>query len=822
MTETFQSSKFKYLNDPPVMSRPFSIKVDEDKCIGCGACIRQCPCQTIELVKRKAPSEKQQPSCQFACPAGIDVRGCLGILNNGGSLDDAWKIIVESNPFPAVTGRVCPHPCEASCNRNYVDEAVNINSLERFIGDYGIENELAFARPESRKKEKVAVVGAGPSGMSCAYYLAGMGYQVTIFEAGDRPGGMLSHAIPRYRLPQAIIDAEMKRIADMGAEVKYRTKIGRDMSLDQLQKEFKAVYIAVGAQKSMALGVEGENAGNVMTGLDFLRGLSEREKVAPGKRVVVVGGGNTALDAARAARRLGSDVTIVYRRTKSEMPAHPAEVEEAENEGVKIEFLCAPVKIALNGSNKATSVTCIRMKLGEKDDSGRPKPVQVNGSEFSIGLDSLIVAIGQEVDSAGIEGLIKQTGRIATDGFGATDQKGIFAGGDVAAGLGTVSEAIGTGRKGAMALDAFLSGKKTPVFQKVEVSFKDMPLNGHRKIARNSAPFLEIDARLADADAEVNGGLQAVQAKSEGGRCIGCGMEKPEFTGMQYFGKICIACHGCEAVCPQGALAFPSFYKVRKGRFAYDFDYPEAPGEGMPNPLMKEKPVPFESIESELTGVERVIYTRRSTRVYKQDPVPRDLIQRVLEAGRFAPSAGNCQGWKYVVVTDRKLLDELSASTVKFLGLFTKLYQGKGPLRTSLKKTLAFLKPNAIDQRPMVAIQALMTPKFGDGQLDAFFNAPAAIFLLTHHLHISEPALGMGICGQNMVLAAHSLGLGTCYVGFVSNALNMDPFTKKKFRAKLGIEWPYDIVGTVITLGYPAVRVDKAVDREFPKVHWVE
>jgi nitroreductase len=290
---------------------------------------------------------------------------------------------------------------------------------------------------------------------------------------------------------------------------------------------------------------------------------------------------------------------------------------------------------------------------------------------------------------------------------------------------------------------------------------------------------------------------------------------------MQYFGKLCIACHNCAAVCPQDALEFPHFYRVDKGRWAYDFDYPEA-GQGMPNPLMLDKPAPFPEIEQQITDVEKVIYRRRSVRVYKKDPVSKEMIQRVLEAGRFAPSAGNCQGWKFVVLTDRKLMDEISAATIKFLGLFTKLYQGKGPGRTALKKALAFVKPNSIDQRPMGAIQALMTPKFGEGRLDCFFNAPAAILVLTHHLHISEPALGTGICAQNMVLAAHSLGLGTCYVGFISNALNLDPFTKKKFRKKLGIEWPYDIVGTVFTLGYPAVHLDKPVDREFPKIVWVE
>ncbi|HOJ13855.1 MAG TPA: nitroreductase family protein [Deltaproteobacteria bacterium] len=318
-------------------------------------------------------------------------------------------------------------------------------------------------------------------------------------------------------------------------------------------------------------------------------------------------------------------------------------------------------------------------------------------------------------------------------------------------------------------------------------------------------------------------------------KCTGCGMcvrqcptqsielvdKKPRFTGLPYFGKICIACHNCEAVCPTGALVFNHFYRVDKGRWAYDFDYPEGHGDGMPNPLMTERPADFSALEDKLTPVEKVIYTRRSVRVYKDKPVPKELIHRVLEAGRFAPSAGNCQGWKFTVVTNKELLNQISASTLKFLNLFTKLYQGKGPVRTFLKKTLAIVKPEGIDQRPMVAIQALLTPKFKKQPLSVFFDAPCAIFLIAHHMHISDASLDIGICAQNMVLAAHSLGLGTCYVGFVSTALKMDPATKK-FWPALGIGWPYDNPCTVLTLGYPATRVDKAVDREKPRVMWVE
>jgi NADPH-dependent glutamate synthase beta subunit-like oxidoreductase/nitroreductase/NAD-dependent dihydropyrimidine dehydrogenase PreA subunit len=819
MSESFQTSKFSYLSDPPVATRPFTIIVDGDKCIGCGVCIKQCPCQTIEMVKRAAASEKQQPACQFRCPSGIDVRGYLKILADGGTMEDAWRLVTDANPLPAVTGRVCPHPCEASCNRSGLDSGVNIHTIERAIGDYGIEKGLAFEKPAKAGKEKVAVVGAGPSGMSCAYQLARMGYPVTVFEASDRPGGMLSAAIPGYRLPEDVVSREMQRIVDLGVTLSCNTTVGKDITLDELKKKFKAVYLAIGAQAGTAMGISGEDAPSVLTGLAFLKSIKDNKPLAIGKKVLVVGGGNTAVDAARAARRIGSDVKIIYRRTLAQMPAYAEEVEAAMLEGIAIDFLCAPVKIEGNG--KGLTATCQKMELGSPDASGRPAPVPVKGSEFGLAFDTIISAIGQNLMAAGLEPLVGKSPWIIADAFGQTGEQGVFAGGDAASGPGMVAEAIGAGHKAALAVDAYIRGVKPGIPEMKEISYQDVPLNDKKKIARKEAGKLGVKERLAKGDAEVSLPLAAAAVLEEGKRCLVCGLQEPKFTGQQYFGKICIACHSCEAICPQGAISFPHYYRVDKGRWAYDFDYPEK-GMGLPNPLRLEKPVPLTEIESELTETEKVIYNRRSTRVYKPDPVPKEVIHRILEAGRFAPSAGNCQGWKFVVVTDRALLTELSVETVKFLSIFTRLYQGKGPLRTSLKNSLAFLKPNAIDQRPMCAIQALRTPKFGEGELDVFFGAPAAIFLLTHHLHISEPSLGMGICGQNMVLAAHSLGIGTCYVGFSTNVLNMDPVAKKKFHKRLGIEWPYDTVATILTIGYPSVKIDRPVEREIPKVLWVE
>jgi len=818
MSGSFKPSKFRYVSDPPVPTAPFGIVVDKDKCIGCSVCVKQCPVQSIRMVPRKEPSAKQQAACQYRCPAGTDIRGYMQLLSKGGSYEDAWRMIVETNPMPAVTGRVCPHPCEDSCNRCGVDTPLNIHGMERFIGDYAIAKGLTFKKHVNMINGKVAVVGSGPSGMSCAYQLARLGYQVTVFESCSKPGGMLTWAIPRYRLPDSVVDAEIKRIIDLGIDMKLGITIGKDISLDDLKRECQAVYVAPGAQGSTALDVKGEDQGNVYTGLAFLRSIKENKPLKIGKKVIVVGGGNTAIDAARLARRMGSEVTILYRRTIAEMPAHKLEVQEAKQEGVKIEFLCTPVKIAKNG--KISLATCQRMELGEPDESGRRRPVSVKGSEFDVAFDTLIPAIGQDLDAGGFEQLLGSSW-LTSDAMGSTREKGVFSGGDAAHGPGLVSEAIGAGRKAAIAIDAFIRGNGASLPEVNEIDYTGVPFPEIKKADRNESTGIPMKQRLSQPDMEVCSSLSVTQASAEPGRCLGCGLNEPDFAGVQYFGKLCIACHNCQAVCPQEALVFPHFYKVEEGRFAYDFDYPEV-GQGFPNPLQFEKPVPLSEIDDILTGVEKVLYRRRSVRVYKDKPVPKKLIQRVLEAGRFAPSAGNCQGWKFVVVTDKEFLKDLSDSSMKFLGLFTKLYQGKGAGFSMLKKALAFIKPNSIDQRPMAAIQGTLEPRFGEGMANCLFSAPAAIFLLKHSMHISEPELGMGILGQNMVLAAHSLGMGTCFVGFVANALNLDPVTKKKFGKRLGLEWPYNSVSIVITLGYPAVQVDKPVDREFPRVNWVE
>src|SRR5208283_3334066 len=564
----YKPSKYHFMTDPDVATAPMGIDLNEDKCIGCGICMPQCPSQTLAMTKREKPSTLQSPACQFNCPAGIDVREYLKIIANGSSFDDAWKILTRTNPFPAITGRVCPHPCESGCNRTCLDKPLNINCIERAVGDYGLEKNLHFEKSAKKKDIKIAVVGSGPSGLSCAYQLALMGYAVTMFEASAKPGGMLTYAIPSYRLPEEVVGKEIQRIIDLGVTMKVNTAIGKDISLSDLKKEFKAVYVAIGAQGSTPIGIEGED---VLTGLAFLRAAREGKNIKLGKKAVVIGGGNTAIDAARTARRMGSEVTVLYRRTKAEMPAYASEVEAAIEEGVKIQFLCAPVKLSAKGK-----VTCQKMELREKDESGRPMPVPVKGSEFDVDFSTLIAAIGQDLDSTGLDGIPLRGSWIFTDAFGQTSEKNTFAGGDAVSGPGLVSQAIGAGRKAALGIDAFIRGVKLDLPDKIEISFRNVPymdrqrhLYEYKKIARVDAKKLDAGKRLANKNAEEAIPFTRDQVVSESKRCIECGMYKIEYTYIHnnpYFGKVCLACHNCDAICPQGAIAMQGFYRVDEGR----------------------------------------------------------------------------------------------------------------------------------------------------------------------------------------------------------------------------------------------------------------
>jgi NADPH-dependent glutamate synthase beta subunit-like oxidoreductase len=370
-------------------------------------------------------------------------------LAGQGKFEEAWRLIMEENPFPAIMGRVCFHTCEEQCNRKDHDEAVSIHTVECFIGDYALSHSLKIPVTQPEKDKKVAIVGAGPGGMSTAYYLRRMGYIVTIFDSNQSPGGIMRYGIPSYRLPNTILDGEISRLYDIGIEFKMGVRVGKDITWDSLESQFDAVFIAIGAWEETNLGIEGINTKGIFNALEFLHEINLGKNPKIGKKIAVIGGGNSAIDCARSSRRLGAEVTIVYRRTETEMPAHPDEIEMAKEEGVQFLFLATPK--AISGNEHITGIKLEKMALGDVDDSGRRRPLPTG----------MIIAIGEATHLADLPPFISQKkGVVSTDQMGHTDHSKIFAGGDIIDIPHTVTHAIGSGKRAAIAIDRFLEGIK--------------------------------------------------------------------------------------------------------------------------------------------------------------------------------------------------------------------------------------------------------------------------------------------------------------------------------------------------------------------------
>ena len=485
------------------------------------------------------------PPCNHQCPAGEDIQGWLYHAESG-DYESAWHHLVQQNPFPAIMGRVCYHSCESACNRGKLDESVGINSVERFLGDEALKRGWKFAAPARESGKHVLVVGAGPSGLSAAYHLRQLGHGVTIREAGPMAGGMMRFGIPKYRLPRAVLDAEVQRILELGVVLKLDSKVTNILE-EMQQGRFDGAFLAVGAHIAKRAYIPAGDSARVLDAVAVLRDMEGEAKPLLGRRVVVYGGGNTALDVARTAKRLGAEeAIIVYRRTREKMPAHDFEVEEALQEGVMIKWLSTITQAG------ESSITVEKMTL---DDKGFPQPT---GEFETLGADSLVLALGQDVDLGllnGVPGLQTMGGVVQVDAHMMTGHPGIFAGGDMVPAERNVTVAIGHGKKAARNVDAWLNGAVyAPPAQHELASFDKLNPWYYADAPKTVRPLLDIARRKSTFD-EVVQGLDETNALFEARRCLSCGN--------------CFECDNCYGVCPDNAVT-----KLGPGkRYQFNLDY---------------------------------------------------------------------------------------------------------------------------------------------------------------------------------------------------------------------------------------------------------
>jgi NADH-quinone oxidoreductase subunit F len=572
------------------MKESLSIVIKDNFCKGCAICAEICPKKRLAISEKPnsngylsayvTDTQNRLPPCNNACPSGEKIQGYLDLilgllerselsldtrdskdivqpsivgsksflqlptinqLPNLDNLRKAWELLTGDNPFPAVCGRVCFHPCEQSCNRGDYDEPIAIHHIERFIGDAGISRGFKWKLPRINKSSKIAIIGGGPAGLSCAYHLRRLGYQATIFESDNKLGGLLSQGIPGYRLPQNIVRAEINRIIKSGVKVRLNTRIGKDYNFSKLVSEYNAVFIAIGAHHERKLNIAGEDNPSVIPALKLLHSLSLKRKINIGQRVGIIGGGNAAMDAARSVLRAGKKPIIIYRRTENEMPAIPDEIHEAKEEGIEFIFLAAPERIIIR-HNKIVALECIRMKLGPADKSGRRKPIPINNSGFRIKLDTIIPAIGEEVDISFLPSALKTEDnriRVGDDGI-STSEKNIFSGGDAVTGPKTIVEALGAGKKAALVIHSYVTKKKSLKHHiQRTIAYKDLNIDYLEHKAMIQPTKLPLSLR-SNSFTEVCKGYNIQQVSEEAARCFNCGG--------------CRTCLECELHCPDLAI----------------------------------------------------------------------------------------------------------------------------------------------------------------------------------------------------------------------------------------------------------------------------
>ncbi len=536
--------------------------------------------------------------CNAGCPVGIDIEGYMNLLREG-RVVEAGELLLDENPMPAVTGRVCDHPCEASCNRRHFDESVSIHAVERMLGDLLLE-----ARPSERaptRGKTVAIIGSGPAGLACAYHLARFGYEVTVFEEAAEPGGMLRLGIPEYRLPRNVLDGEIDRIRALGVKIECGVAVGTDLTWDALAA-FDAVFVAVGAHRARPLGIAEESVPAVQSGLDFLKRVNRGARPDLGRRVIVVGGGNTAIDCARTALRLGSEPVVLYRRTRNEMPAIAEEIAEAEREGVQFTFLAAP-RATRTVDGTLRGLECVRMRLGQPDESGRRRPIPTEEGQFSVQADTVLSAIGEVAKLEFLPGDIAHTEEtVRTDELGETNHPLVFAGGDVTDQTRSVAWALGSGKRAAIGIDRALTPRVHDASDSDEIAglrfgkdgnvsaarwlgndriSRTSPINDVVELAQLNLSHFALQERHADrflsgwsrehTFTEVNRGLDRNTAQREANRCFNCGVcnqcelclifcpdiaisRRPDGGGFEIDMDHCKGCGICAAECPRGAM----------------------------------------------------------------------------------------------------------------------------------------------------------------------------------------------------------------------------------------------------------------------------
>nr|WP_300151065.1 NAD(P)-binding protein [Propionicimonas sp.] len=489
------------------------------------------------------------PPCNNACPAGENIQEWLRLIK-AGEEEAAWRELVKNNPFPAIHGRVCYHPCETACNRIELDGAVSIHSVERYLGDLAIEKGWRFEKPRFSSGRRILVIGAGPSGLSAAYQLAKAGHEVEIRDSSDLPGGMMRYGIPEYRLPRNVLDAEVARLLDLGVRIVNNYTV-KDLLADQAEGGFEAVFVAIGAHLSKRVDIPNRDASKIVDAVSFLREVASGERPMIGRRVAVYGGGNTAMDAARVARRLGAEESIiVYRRTEDQMPAHAEEREGALREGVKMNWL---------RTISSVEEEDLTVEIMELDENGRARGT---GRFEKLEADTVILALGQEADSnflRRIPGMHFEHDVVQVDPRTLmTDVPGIFAGGDAVPSERTVTVGVGHGKRAAAQIDAWLAHRELVGRPKHDLAeFEKLHLWYFGDARRSTQPELEPSERITDFD-EIVGGLSDEQAHLEAARCLSCGN--------------CFECDGCLGACPEDAVI-----KLGKG-FRYRFDYDKCTG----------------------------------------------------------------------------------------------------------------------------------------------------------------------------------------------------------------------------------------------------